>query len=142
MPDLSADRPLLPTEDQDALELLLLEPCAERCQFYRGPNAVGACPGCAAVAILRHLGPRLLPCTAEHREEWGVVWRGIYGGVVLTDEAISSRLQAEIQGRRRVGTYDIASFTVRRREHRMFEDGSTLTGPWVEEDGSADAQGQ
>lgn len=138
MPDLSADRPLLlPNQDLEALELLLLEPCNVECMFYR-PNSA-ACPGCSAVAVLRHFGPRLLPPSAKHHDVWNIRLPKP-GGYPIVDDALTKSWPPE--------SGEIADDVKWWKEHKVdgvvpvrrrvttFGDGSTLLGPWTEVDGS------
>lgn len=75
---------------------------------------------------------RLLPPDAEHREEWEVRWLSDRGGICMHERHLISRASAEELGPARVGEYGITSYSVHRRTHRIFGDGSSFTGPWVE----------
>lgn len=136
MPDLSADRPLLlPKQDLDALEQLLLEPCNVECMFYR-PNSA-ACPGCSAVAILRHFGPRLLPSSAERREEWNVRLPKPAGNWIVDDSMTKNwppepgEIAEDVAWWKANAGLDVVPV---KRFVAQFADGSWLTGPWVEVD--------
>lgn len=85
----------------------------------------------AVLDALRAAG-RLLPEGGETRTEWAVWWHaGDSDGVVLSERQFGWRDKAERRGQERIGQYGITRFTLQRREHRIFEDGSSWTGPWV-----------
>jgi len=76
---------------------------------------------------------RLLPDGGETRTEWEVWWHvGDEGGIALSERHLASREQAEQRGRKRIGEYAITRFTIHCRDHLIFADGSSFTGPWVE----------
>lgn len=88
----------------------------------------------AAAAVLGGLAQhgRLLPEPAEVRTEYGVWWHaGDSDGIRLDQERLRSPEEAHEEGRSRIGQYDITRYTVHWREHRMYADGSSWSGPWV-----------
>src|SRR4051812_45170643 len=98
------------------------------------------CPGCGhrlrvirgQIGALAAAG-RLLPEGGETRTEWEVRWySGPDDGIALHEQRLGSRRDAEVRGPQRVGQYGITRYSVHHREHRIFEDGSSWTGPWVE----------
>lgn len=96
------------------------------------------CAGCdshrAARRVLAALAEagRLLPEVIEVRTEFGVRWHaGDSDGIRLDLDRIASPEQANEVGQQRIGEYGITRYTVERREHRLFADGSSWTGPWA-----------
>lgn len=85
-----------------------------------------------AARVLDALAERglLLPEGTEQRTEWGVWWLGPGDGIRLTKEHLTSREEAEQTAAVHVGEYGIVRWELRRREHRLFADGSCWSGPW------------
>lgn len=84
------------------------------------------------VDALRAAG-RLLPDGGETRTEWEVRWHsGPDDGICMEERYHASRASAETVGPTRIGQYGITRYSIHRREHRIFEDGSSWSGPWVE----------
>jgi hypothetical protein len=79
------------------------------------------------------LDGRLLPDGGRTRTEYEVRWHDDDGGGILMDERhFPSRAAAERRGPERIGEYGITRYSVHRRQHLIFEDGSSYSGPWVE----------
>jgi hypothetical protein len=146
MPDPSADRPLLlpeepfTEEDVDLLDHALV--AADCVHGAIGPGHVGctlACSRCIARKALAALAAagRLLPASAEHREEW--TYTATIGNVDRhgedNAEAYETREDAVAQIAFTRQHYPALSVTDVRYVRR-----DVFTGPWTEVDGStADA---
>lgn len=75
---------------------------------------------------------RLLPEGGETRTEWEVRWHsGPDDGICMEERYHASRASAETTGPTRIGQYGITRYSVHHREHRIFDDGSSYSGPWV-----------
>jgi hypothetical protein len=111
----------------DRLALLL---CDDGCN--PGPCADSVSESGRVLKFLANAG-RLLPQGGETRTEWEVRWHiGPDDGIALHEQRLGSRRDAEVRGPQRVGQYGITRYSVHHRGHRIFEDGSSWTGPWVE----------
>jgi len=88
----------------------------------------------AAAAVLGGLAQdgRLLAEPAEVRTEFGVRWHtdGDDDACCMWHDRIGHLIEAHELGREKVGRYGAVRYTVRQREHRQFQDGSTWAGPW------------
>lgn len=73
----------------------------------------------------------------EERTEFQVRWHASHDddGISLTERHIIDREEADRVGQTKVGIYDIVRWTVWRRLHRIYADGSSWTGPWSRSDG-------
>lgn len=92
--------------------------------------------GCFSEAVAERIldalaaAGRLLPEGAETRTEWAVWWLGPGGGIRLSQEHLTSQVEAEQVAATRAGDYGIVRWELRYREHRDFPDGSCWSGPW------------
>lgn len=139
VPDPSADRPLLLVEKiksftEEDVELVVDAMAEAHCYCPPGPRCSSHYTEAEAALTALATTGRLLPVDAEHREEWAVHWLGERGGIAMVDAQLASRRQAEELGPQRVGMYNITGYSLHRRVHQRFADGSTLIGPWVEVD--------
>lgn len=73
----------------------------------------------------------------EERTEFEVRWHGPGDGdgIRMDRRHIASRERADEIGPTKVGEYGITRWTVWRRLHRIYADGSSWTGPWTRSDG-------
>jgi hypothetical protein len=63
--------------------------------------------------------------------EYEVTWRSETGSVCASVDELSTLRRAEELGASRVGAGGIVRFTISRREHETYGDGSSFTGAWV-----------
>lgn len=81
--------------------------------------------------LIRGAG-RLLPWGGETRTEWKVLWHGDDGDSIRNyQHHVATREDADVLGAQKVGKYGITRYSVHRRDHRIFDDGSAWVGPWV-----------
>lgn len=85
-----------------------------------------------AVRIVDALRDHLQPEPEETFQEYGVRWHGEdTTGIRLSETKLRSHEEAVRIGCTKIGQYGILQFTVERREHRSYPDGSTWSGPWT-----------
>ena len=83
-----------------------------------------------AVRIVDALREHLLPDPERTRTEYEVHWHAGGDGIVLDQAHLISEAEAHKIGATRIGQYGITRYTIHRREHRNYPDGSTWTSPW------------
>lgn len=80
---------------------------------------------------------RLTPEPAHTHTEWGVWWHsGNPEGICLDAGRLQSAEEAHREGVRRIGEYEIDSYTVVCRQHRIYNHGhGAWSGDWVRHSG-------